>query len=416
MLNSRWLAAFAGSALLLSACAQEGPPIGVPSTATSLASGSATAPATDGSATQQPSPTSTATTTAPVATPDGPVSLTIGAAGDILSHAPVIANAQKNAGGGKGDYDFSPMFADVTPLLSAPDLTLCHMETPLSPDNTNLTVPRTLVFNTPHQVADALKGAGYDGCDFASNHTWDRGLSGLADTEQVIRDAGMEYAGPVAEEDQAGAPAVYDVGGVRVAQLAYSYTLLNAGVPNTDVPEGAPWLDRYLWLEVGADGILADARQAKTDGADFVVVSMHWGNEYQTEPTPQQREIAKTLLESEAVDLILGTHVHVIQPCETINDKYVIYGLGNFLSNQSPDTTAGKLRKATQEGMIAHITLTRAQDGAVTSTMAYQPTRVDLDGHVIRLATPESQPESYERVVETVGSLGSGACDATVMD
>src|SRR5699024_2168586 len=126
------------------------------------------------------------TSQAPSQEPTEPQEVTIGAAGDILPHAPVLANAQANAGG--TGYDFSPMFADVSDLLSQPDLTICHMETPLSADNTDLTVPRVLVFNSPFQVVDALVGAGFDGCDFASNHTWDRGLSGLAETEQVIRE------------------------------------------------------------------------------------------------------------------------------------------------------------------------------------------------------------------------------------
>lgn len=342
----------------------------------------------------------------------GPASVTIGAAGDLLSHAPVIANAQANAGG--EGYDFRPMFDDVRDLLTAPDLTICHMETPLSADNSNLTQPRTLVFNTPHQLIDAVVDAGYDGCDFASNHTWDQGLAGLASTQEVIRDADLQYAGPTAEEDDPGIGS-YEVDGVSVTQLAYTYTIYNSGEPTTDVPPEAPWLADHLWPVVGTEGILEDAEQAKADGADFVVVSMHWGNEYWTDPTDQQREMAAELLESDAVDLILGTHVHVIQPCEKINDKYVIYGLGNFLSNQSPDTTAGQLRPETQEGMIAEFDLDRDEDGKVTSAMRFQPTRVDLDGHVIRLATPDENSTTYERVVDTMNLLGDDACDAEPM-
>jgi poly-gamma-glutamate synthesis protein (capsule biosynthesis protein) len=343
----------------------------------------------------------------------GPAEVTIGAAGDLLAHAPVLANAQLNAGG--EGYDFSPMFAEVSDLLSAPDVTICHMETPLSEDNTNLTVPRVLVFNTPRQLADAVAGAGYDGCDFASNHTWDQGLSGLASTQAVIRGAGLQYAGPVAKEEDPGVGR-YEVDGVHVAQLAYTYTIYNSGQPTTDVPAEAPWLADHLWPVVGAKRILEDAQRARKDGAEFVVVSMHWGNEYWTDPTDQQREMAAELLESDSVDLILGTHVHVIQPCEKINGKYVIYGLGNFLSNQSPDTTAGKLRRETQEGMFAQFDLKRDADGTVSSRMTFQPTRVDLEGHVIRKATPDQYPETYERVVETMDLLGEDACDAEPMN
>jgi poly-gamma-glutamate synthesis protein (capsule biosynthesis protein) len=347
--------------------------------------------------------------------PPGPVTVTIGATGDILPHAPVIENANLNAGGGADDYDFAPMFDDVRDLLEAPDLALCHLETPISADNTGLTVPRVLIFNSPTQLADGLASAGFDACDFASNHAFDRGVQGLLDTQSVVEDAGMTYAGPPGQASAADQGVVHDVDGIEVAQLVYSYTLLNLGSPNTDVPDGAPWLEQYLWPARGAEGILADAEQARAAGAEFVVVTMHWGNEYQTEPTQQQREIAETLLGSEDVDLILGGHAHVIQPCETINGKFVVYGMGNFLSNQSPDTTRGGLRKATQEGLVLQVELTRESDGTLSSSMVYQPTRVDLAGHVIRLATPGQNAETYQRTVETLNSLGEGSCDAEPM-
>ena len=125
---------------------------------------------------------------------DGSFSVTVAAAGDVLSHAAVTRDAQKNAGG-KG-FDFRPMFADVTPLISAADLALCHMETPIAQTDTHLTVGGELVFNTPHEMLDGVKSAGYDGCDFASNHAWDQGLDGLKSTTAAFADAGLGYVGP----------------------------------------------------------------------------------------------------------------------------------------------------------------------------------------------------------------------------
>ncbi|MFX0537675.1 CapA family protein [Ornithinimicrobium sp. Y1847] len=348
-----------------------------------------------------------------------PLEVTISAFGDILAHSRVNVTANRNAGGGEGEFDYRPMFADVKPLLEEADLTLCHMETPLSPDNTNLSVPDVLIFNTPYQMADALAEAGVDGCDFASNHTLDMGMQGLRNTEQVIRDAGMGYAGPTADEDRAGLAEFYEVptetGVARIAQLAYTYTYPNAAEPTTTIPGEAPWLIENSWPNLGSAGILEQAEQARSEGADFVVVSMHWGNEYQAQPTEQQRQIAQDLLTSGDVDLILGTHAHVIQPCEEIDGKQVIYGLGNFLSNQGPVSSAGLLPE-TQEGMIAQFTLTRDEDGEITSSMTYQPTRVEIDPqalaagstgpHIIRLVSPENYPETWERTTSTIDLLG----------
>lgn len=330
--------------------------------------------------------------------------ITIAASGDQLPHAPVLRSAAAHATG--GGYDFGPMFAQIKPLVSSADLALCHMETPLSADNTNLTQPGAMSFASPRELADGLADAGYDGCDFASNHTMDRGVSGLAETEDVLNGAGLGYAGPSGHEDRAGEAHTYEVGDVAVAHLAYTYTLLNAGDPTTDVPGDAPWLAESLWPVTGSAGIAKDAQQARADGADVVVVSMHWGAEYRTEPTTDQTEMGHELLESSDVDLILGTHVHVPQPCAKINDRFVLHGMGNSLSNQSPDVDS-RLRAETQDGMVAQVTLTLAGDGTVTSELAVQPTRVDLIGHVIEPVGPDHHPESAQRTMDTLASLGT---------
>lgn len=352
--------------------------------------------------------TSTATATAVA-----PRTVTVAAAGDILPHRPVLTSARRYAQGTSSEFDFRPMFEQVKPYITGADVALCHLETPLSVDDRDLGEPNTLVFNSPREVGAALKWAGFDGCDFASNHTWDHGLEGLRQTIEVVEEEGMEYAGPRAEEAEAGAAAFLDAAGVRVAHLAYSYSLLNNWGPNTDVPPEAPWTGRAMWPVVTADGILEDARTARADGAEVVVVSMHWGEEYVTEPTQDQRALAEALLTGGEVDAILGAHVHVVQPCETIAGRPVAYGMGNFLSNQSP--RGGTLRSSTQDGVIMEITFTVHADGEVTSELAYRPTIVNLDGHVIEAATEQTYPESYARTVEAIESLGPGACDATVM-
>lgn len=325
----------------------------------------------------------------------------------------MVSSARRYAQGTSGEFDFRPMFDEVRPYLTGADLALCHLETPLSADNLELAEPNTLIFNSPREVGTALKWAGFDGCEFASNHTWDRGLEGLRQTISVVEEEGMAYAGPQADRQAAGSAAFFDVADVRVAHLAYTYTLFNTWGPNTEVPPEAPWTGRAMWPVVSADGILEDVRAAREEGAEVVVLSMHWGAEYQHEPTQDQRELAEALLTSGEVDAILGSHVHVIQPCETIDGRPVAYGMGNFLSNQSP--RGGTLSPSTQDGVIMEVTFTVHPDGQVTSELAYLPTIVNLDGHVIEIATEDTHPNSYARTVAAVESLGPRACEATLI-
>lgn len=369
---------------------------------TSSAAGES-APASQGGMPRS-SPTSTLTGTGTRSGHAAPFSVTIAASGDVLAHAAVTRDAQEYAGG-RG-YDFRPMFAAVSPLISGADLALCHMETPISQTDTHLTVGGQLVFNTPHEMLDGVKSAGYDGCDFASNHTWDQGLDGLKSTTAAFTDAGLGYAGPNPDPQQPEAVARFDVHGITVAHLAYTYTILNRGGPSTETPPGAPWLGAAMWPIQKAAGIVAAARQA---GADVVVVSLHWGQEYLSTPTKDQTALAKALLDSPDIDLILGTHVHVVQPCQTLNDKLVFYGLGNSLSNQSSQVDSN-LKPQTQDGMIATVTVSRDATGKVTDSATYQPTSVDLNGHVIRLATKTGNPTTWNRTVATVGAMAG--CNA----
>ncbi len=359
------------------------------------------------------------TTTAPVTTLPAPVTTTsaaprrfrLAASGDVLVHAPVIRSAANYAGG--VGYDFAPMFDGVRDELTAADLTLCHLESPVSPDNTRLTVSGTLSFNAPRELTTALVGAGFDGCDTAGNHMWDRGRSGMLATLDVLAEAGLRNAGMSRDAIDAANPPIYDVRGVKVGHLAFSYTILNMGGPNDTVPADAPWLEAVLWPRIGAEGVLAQARALRARGADFVVVSVHWGAQYVRTPTADQRELARALLTSPDVDLILGDHVHVVQPCERIDGKYVIYGMGNFLSNQSP-TQDASLRLDNQDGVIVHFEVVETSPGVFTTVgMRYTPTWVVLPGHRIEKATPDQHAASYARTLDAMGSLGAGACDAT---
>jgi poly-gamma-glutamate capsule biosynthesis protein CapA/YwtB (metallophosphatase superfamily) len=364
-----------------------------------------------GQPTDPPAPGGEASTAAP--TTKGPRSFTLAASGDILLHNYVIVEGRQNAGG--NGYDFEPMFTDVKDRISAADLAICHQETPISADDTDLTVPKTLVFNAPHEITTALKAAGFDACDTASNHTWDKGAKGVRETLDMLDAAGLGHAGSARNAEEAANPPIYDAKGVKVGHLAFSYTLYNSGTPTTQVPADAPWLREMLWPAIGAEGILAQAHRLRERGAEFVVVSIHWGDEYVARPNAQQRELARQLLGSPDVDLILGDHVHVVQPCEQINGKYVVYGMGNFLSNQSPNQDTS-LKVENEDGTLDTFTVNETAPGQFRTTgLEYTPTRVVIPSHRIVPSTPDRFKASYDRTVHAMGLLDQetpGACDA----
>jgi poly-gamma-glutamate capsule biosynthesis protein CapA/YwtB (metallophosphatase superfamily) len=275
--------------------------------------------------------------TPPPPPPPVPRSFTLAVSGDVLPHQPVVARAATGAG-----YDFEPMFAPIRPVVSSPDLALCHLEVPLSPDGQDLGGYPS--FNVPSELASALAATGYDGCSTASNHSLDRHLGGVVATLDVLDGAGLGHAGTARSAEEDDAVVTYEVGGVRVAHLSATY-----GLNGRPLPTEAPWAVDLIDPGV----LLADAARARASGAEFVVVSLHWGVEYQTAPTEEQRVLAGQLLASPDIDLLVGHHAHVVQPIEWIGDELVIYGLGNSLSNQS----SGCCPEATQDGMVVTVTV-----------------------------------------------------------
>ena len=281
------------------------------------------------------------------------------ASGDVLPHDIVMQRARAEAKG-RG-YDFRPMFAAIRPIVSTADLAICHLETPLSPTGRDLSgYP---VFNGPPQLAAALRSAGYDACSTASNHSMDRGADGVAGTLRVLDAAGVRHAG-TARNPREAAPTLLEVRGVRVAMLSYTY-----GLNAAHLPRGESWRVNLI----DPPSILADARAARRAGAQFTVVSLHWGREYQHAPTRQQRRLARRLLADPSVDLLLGHHAHVVQPVQRINGKWAAFGMGNLLSRQSVACCPA----ATQDGVLIHVDVVQRGRGFAVDRIGYTPTWVE---------------------------------------
>lgn len=245
--------------------------------------------------------------------------VTLVAVGDILMHQDVKRAARERMDGFRG------LWAEIQPLFDQADLVFGNLETPIAPSSGRPGQP--FVFNAPEDLPYALKASGFVVLATANNHAFDQGPKGIIETLNRLDALGLTGLGSGRDRAQAEAPRILERKGLRIAFLAYT-DLFNSDLNRA---ETAPWVAR---LDLAS--AMAAVRAARSQ-ADFVVVSLHWGNEYEHQPRPRQREVASQLIGAGA-GLLLGHHPHVLQPLEWIEAEghrgAVIFSLGNFISNQ----------------------------------------------------------------------------------
>jgi hypothetical protein len=282
----------------------------------------------------------------PTAAPSTPAArtVTVLGSGDVLIHPPLWQQARADArAAGRPGYDFGPIYASIAEAVGGADLATCELETPLAPPQGPFSGWPD--FNAPPQVLAALTGVGYQTCTTASNHSLDQGFAGVKRTLDELDAAGLKHTGSARSAAEAAQPLIMAMpNGVKVAQLAYAF-----GFNGIQVPAAAPWLANRTDVAT----ILAAAHRAKRAGADIVVLSMHWGTEYDHLATQEQRSQAAALLASPDVDVILGDHAHVVQPAQRINGKWVVYCMGNQISRHADPIADSR------EGIMARFTFTQ---------------------------------------------------------
>ena len=331
------------------------------------------------------------TTSSTIQNKQAPRSFTFIATGELLIHE-FVADAADSYG--SIGFDFSPMFKRVAPIISGADLAICHLETPLSTDNSVLEYYPT--FQVPYELADAIKFAGYEGCSIASNHLLDNGIKGLEATIGHLESSGIKANGGSTKSGNT-MPSLFNPGGISVAHFSYT-DLMNCDVDGSCggaiLPIDPPWLVNHLEVKK----IINDAETAVRDGAEFVIVSLHWGKAYSSEISASQEEVINKLLSSDSVDLIVGHGAHVIQPVLRISNKYAVAGIGNFLSNQPGDERrlCSQCPESTQDGMITWFNISEFPDGNISVTDAgYVPTWVDRSTYEI-VPIGVSEPDNVE--------------------
>ena len=264
--------------------------------------------------------------------------------GDNLIHSSIYKDASDGAGG----YDFTKMYSIVKPLIKNYDIAYYNQETVLG--GKELGVSDYPTFNSPQEVGDAMIDAGFNLVSLASNHTMDSGEKAVLasrnywDTKSDVLAVGS-YA------------SLEDRNKVRIVEKNHiTYTMLNYtyGTNGISVPSGKEYLVNVWPTDLEVNDINKDSQyqsykeqvkkdiEAVRDKVDILMVAMHWGVEYTDVPTEYEKDMASFLADL-GVDIIIGSHPHVIQPVTWIDKTLVIYSLGNFISAQYQDSDYNKM-------------------------------------------------------------------------
>ena len=240
--------------------------------------------------------------------------------GDALIHGTVYLTANRYAN--YNGYDFKPMLKYTKELIQDYDLAYYNQETILG--GTELGLSTYPLFNSPYEVGDAFIDAGFNLVSLATNHTLDKGERGILNSRAYWnKQENVVAAGSYSSNEERYKIIVSEKNGLTYAFLSYT-TYTNGLI----VPKGK----EYLVNVYDKEKVKKDV-EAYKDKVDVIMVAMHWGTEYVSYPTTAQKEIANYLA-SLGVNLIIGTHPHVIEPIEYIDDTLVIYSLGNYISSQ----------------------------------------------------------------------------------
>lgn len=291
---------------------------------------------------------------------------TVITAGDNLIHSSVYKDANRLAG--YSGYDFKPMYELIKPIVSKYDIAYYNQESILG--GTELGLSDYPTFNSPQEAGDAMIDAGFNLVSLATNHTMDsRERAVLASREYWNKQSGVLAVGSYSSKEERNEVHIEKANNITYTMLNYTY-----GTNGMPVPEGKDYLVNVWPTDI--DGINNPDNDTKyqeykktvkediervRSKVDVLMVAMHWGVEYTHEPTAYEKDMANFLAEN-GVDVIIGTHPHVIQPVTWIDDTLVIYSLGNFISAQYQNQSTCTYYKCTT-GLMTSFKITKTVKG-----------------------------------------------------
>lgn len=275
----------------------------------------------------------------------------IRAAGDIMVHSTQLKMARKS-----GDsYDFYPQFKLARNALFNADYTIASLITTIGTVG-GADYSGYKDFNSPESLLDAIKNTGVDFLSLSNEHILDRGTEGLYQTVQRVEARGFDHGGANRSLAEKNTPFIVELRGIRIAILCYTQ---GTGGMERNSPEAQRYAVNYL-TEANVE---TDISRAKAEGAEAIILVAHWGEEYKDTPDDQTVKLAKKLIAA-GVDVILGSHAHVLQPVQYVTARaedgttrrgLVAYSLGSFINNLSVDHT--------ETSIVLDFTLRETQDG-----------------------------------------------------
>lgn len=297
---------------------------------------------------------------------------TLGAAGNIMLHDLVIQSGYDQEIGG---YTFDNIYTWFSKYISEVDYAAANLESTLCGTDNGYSYSGYPLFNSPDEIVDATKAAGFDLLLTANNHTYDTKYTGFKRTQQVIAEREMDHAGTRLYKDDKRY-LVRDINGIKIGMICYTYVsgytnarnyILNGLALSTEATARTNAF-HYKDLSTFYSNLAGELQKMKADGAEATVVFLHWGSDYNTVPNESQKKIAQQLCNM-GVDVIIGSHPQVIQPVELLTSSsyeksktLCIYSTGNSVSNIYKSNS---FPVHTEDGMLFRVTFAKYSNGTV---------------------------------------------------
>lgn len=292
--------------------------------------------------------------------------LTLVFAGDIMGHDEQISGAWDEE---TQAYNYEPIFRYVRPFIEQADIAIGNLEVTLA----GAPYSGYPEFSSPDELAKASAAAGFDVMIQANNHALDRGKKGYERTLSTLDTISLIHTGTFRDADDRDRnyPLILEKNDIRIALLNYTYGTNGLVIPPP-----------FIINRIDTHQIHLDLQKARLAMPDFVIVTIHWGDEYQRVENVQQRELASFLFRH-GTDAIIGSHPHVVQPVRRFyadasdSSKFnvVVYSLGNYISNQRAQYKDG--------GIMFFMKLSKTRSGTVLAEYSYLPCwvwRTELSG------------------------------------